>query len=66
MQDDGIPSACDLDEFETFYHDFYSFEDYQNLQKKLSYVPEISREYEEFFKTASTDPRTQLTWYDEF
>ena len=42
MNDDVETVADSLDEFDTFYHDIYSLEDYRNLEKMLQTMPEIS------------------------
>ena len=39
-EDDTV--ADSLDEFDTFYHDIYSLEDYMNLEKMLQVMPEVS------------------------
>ena len=65
MHDDSAPDS--LQEFDTYYHDLFSVEDYHNLQNLMKSLPDICKQHNHFFDHATRDPASyDLSWHDKF
>lgn len=70
MDDDAMTQPESQDEFENYYHDFFSLADYKDLkQKLLNEMPDVAVAYEDYFQKYDCQDQhpnmLRLSWYDK-